>query len=137
MQAISSFVRSIPRSPQGRVLHEVIVVDDGSTDDTGAVVSDSSRRDARVRLVKLPMNQGPGPARNAGFAAATGDWIAILDADDVYLPGRLDYLVEKAEQFNLDFAADNILFFDHSARRVSPHRNSFGDDWRRPVREPL
>jgi succinoglycan biosynthesis protein ExoO len=104
---------------QGRVLHEVIVVDDGSTDDTKAVVSNTSRHDARVRLVKLPMNQGPGPARNAGFAAATGDWIAILDADDVYLPGRLDYLVEKAEQFNLDFAADNILFFDHTARRVS------------------
>ena len=104
---------------QGRVLHEVIVVDDGSTDDTGAVVSDISRRDARVRLVTLPMNQGPGPARNAGFAAATGDWIAILDADDVYLPGRLDYLVEKAEQLNLDFAADNLLFFDHTAGRVS------------------
>lgn len=104
---------------QGRLLHEVIVVDDGSTDHTGAVISDTSRRDARVRLVTLPMNQGPGPARNAGFAAATGDWIAILDADDVFLPGRLDYLVEKAEQFNLDFAADNILFFDRDACRVS------------------
>jgi succinoglycan biosynthesis protein ExoO len=104
---------------QGQVLHEVIVVDDGSSDDTRAAVSDSSQRDPRVRLVKLPMNQGPGPARNAGFATATGDWIAILDADDVYLPGRLDYLVEKAEEFKLDFAADNILFFDYAARQVS------------------
>lgn len=104
---------------QGSLLHEVIVVDDGSTDDTSDVVGQIAQSDPRVRLITLGTNNGPGPARNAGFAAATGDWIGILDADDAYLPGRLDYLVQKALALNLDLAADNLLLFDNVAGQIS------------------
>ena len=65
---------------------EVIVVDDGSTDGSARVVA---RYRDRVRYI-FKENGGPGSARNAGMAAARGDLIAFLDADDYWLPGFLE-----------------------------------------------
>jgi len=66
--------------------HEIIVVDDGSTDATAAV---ARRFGEAVRLIEQP-NRGVAAARNAGAAAATGDWLAFLDADDWYAPDRTE-----------------------------------------------
>jgi glycosyltransferase involved in cell wall biosynthesis len=63
---------------------EIIVVDDGSTDDTGEVVQGFG--DPRIRLLSLTRNQGAAAARNAGIAAARGELISLLDSDDEYLP---------------------------------------------------
>ncbi len=65
---------------------QIIVVDDGSSDVTPAVVRE---RYPGVRLIRQA-NGGPAAARNRGVAEATGEWIAFLDADDVWLPGRLE-----------------------------------------------
>ena len=65
---------------------EVIVVDDGSTDDTAAVVEGFSDR---VRLLRLD-HAGAGPARNAGMAAAKGALIAFLDSDDEWHSDKID-----------------------------------------------
>jgi len=65
---------------------EVIVVDDGSTDDTGAVLG--PYRD-RISVVKQT-NAGPAAARNAGLARATGAFITFLDADDMWHPDKLE-----------------------------------------------
>jgi glycosyltransferase involved in cell wall biosynthesis len=67
---------------------EVLVVDDGSTDDTRSVVEGTG--DARVRLVSLPTNRGAAAARNAGIAGARGELISLLDSDDEYEPGFLE-----------------------------------------------
>jgi len=64
---------------------EIIVVDDGSEDDTPALVT---RNFPEVRLLCLP-GLGPGPARNAGAAAARGELLMFLDSDDVWLPGHV------------------------------------------------
>src|SRR5579859_6471888 len=71
---------------------EVIVVDDGSTDDTADVAQRLALADPRVRVIRLPENGGPAKARNAGLDLARGEWVAVLDADDAYMHARLEDL---------------------------------------------
>lgn len=70
---------------------ELIVVDDKSTDDSVAVVRNYASRDPRVSLLELDSNRGaPAAPRNLGVRAARGDWIAFLDADDLWHPRKLE-----------------------------------------------
>jgi glycosyltransferase involved in cell wall biosynthesis len=68
---------------------EVIVIDDCSADDTIAVVRNAIRPDENIRLLRMPGNGGASAARNAGIREARGRYLAFLDADDVWLPGKL------------------------------------------------
>jgi glycosyltransferase involved in cell wall biosynthesis len=69
---------------------EVLVVDDGSTDDSCAIVEEQARGDARVRLLHTPApTGGPSIPRNLGIAAARGAYVALLDADDLWGPEKL------------------------------------------------
>lgn len=68
---------------------EHVVVDDGSDDDTAAIVRDQARDDARIRLVRQG-KEGLVAARNRAVRESRGELLAILDADDLSLPGRLE-----------------------------------------------
>lgn len=68
---------------------EVIVVDDCSSDDPAAALS-AYRTDSRVRVIRQPRNGGATAARNTGIAAATGRFVAFLDADDSWAPTKLE-----------------------------------------------
>ena len=89
--------------------HEIIVIDDGSTDDTDVVVAEFGDR---VRYLHQS-NAGVSAARNAGAAAATGKWLAFLDADDWYYPDRLRW---HAEWLSRDPGLD-FLTGDYEYRR--------------------
>lgn len=76
---------------------EAIIVDDGSTDDTAAIVEEFVRADTRFRLVRQA-NAGVGAARNTALALARGVYLAPLDADDLWEPEKLEKQVAAMEQ---------------------------------------
>jgi hypothetical protein len=117
---------------------QVVIADDASTDNTPEVVGRIA--DARVDIVRLPINGGPSAARNAALAVARGRWIAVLDADDAMLPDRLQDLIRTAEANALDIISDNMWVEDASGTRKllldekldgSVQRYDFGDYVRR------
>ncbi|WP_243063523.1 glycosyltransferase family 2 protein [Humibacter sp. RRB41] len=75
---------------------ELIIIDDASADDTTAVAEELAGRDARVKLVSRPTQGGPAAARNTGIAAARGRYLAFCDADDLWLPTKLERQLELA-----------------------------------------
>jgi glycosyltransferase involved in cell wall biosynthesis len=89
--------------------HEIIVVDDGSSDNTQQVVA--TYGDQIVYLQQT--NAGPSTARNRGVEVATGEWIAFLDADDWYYPNRLRAHAEMiANDAGLDFLVASFDYRD-------------------------
>lgn len=89
--------------------HEIIVIDDGSTDATADIARQFG--DA-VRLIQQP-NSGVSMARNAGAVAASGDWLAFLDADDWYAPDRIKLHAEWiASDPALDFLTGDYEYRD-------------------------
>ena len=72
-------------------LWEAIIVDDGSTDETSAVVNKFIEKDCRFRIIKQT-NQGLSGARNSGIKLARYDWLLFLDADDWIFPQHLNRL---------------------------------------------
>jgi len=77
---------------------ELIAVDDRSPDACGEIVDEFAARDPRVRPVHLAENRGPGPARNAGLAAATGDYVVFLDGDDTLAPDALRAVSDRLKE---------------------------------------
>src|SRR5277367_5852284 len=91
---------------------EILVIDDCSTDNTVEVVRALGREIPSLRLLSTPANGGPSAARNVGLRAAKADWIALLDSDDAWKPGRLKRLSEVASATSADFVADNLVMWD-------------------------
>ncbi|HWY90691.1 MAG TPA: glycosyltransferase family 2 protein [Solirubrobacteraceae bacterium] len=89
---------------------EVLVCDNGSTDETEARMHGWERRDERVRYLRMPRNSGtPATTRNLGIEHARGDWIAFLDDDDEWLPAKLAKQRAMVAAEGADAIATNAL----------------------------
>lgn len=102
---IEKAVRSVQR--QSYMRWELIVVDDASSDQSPKIVERLLSDDPRIKLLRLKKNCGAAVARNYGINAATGRYIAFLDCDDEWMPGKLAAQVERlsATKAALCFAA--------------------------------
>jgi succinoglycan biosynthesis protein ExoO len=98
---------------------EIILVNDGSQDDTLSILRSIAAADKRVKIVDLSSNFGPAYARNAALAIAEGDWIAVLDADDRYSRNRLEVLTRSGERSGADVVLDNQFVIDPISRRTA------------------
>lgn len=108
---------------------EVVVVDDGSTDDTPGVVREFEGAGPAVIYLRLPHSNRRGPIRNAGVAASTSPLLAFLDSDDLWEPARLGRQLEEWERApGAGFAFCKIRRFDETG--------IFGAPWPPPTARP-
>jgi glycosyltransferase involved in cell wall biosynthesis len=106
---------------------ELIVCDDGSTDESVRVIEEYQRKDARLKFIRKA-NGGQGSGFNAAFAASRGEIVSLLDSDDLFLPHKIERIVT-------DFQAHpNSGFGIHRVIRVSAERRRQGV-W--PMSAPL
>ncbi|MFB7786314.1 CDP-glycerol glycerophosphotransferase family protein [Streptomyces vinaceus] len=89
---------------------ELIAVDDASPDACGSIIDEYAARDPRVTAVHLAHNLGLGPARNAGLARATGDYLIFLDGDDTLAPGALQAVTDRLK----DTGSPDVLVYDYA-----------------------
>ena len=88
---------------------EIIIVDDGSTDNLQEIIDSYSA--SQLRLVKHQTNKGASQARNTGIEQAKGDYIAFLDSDDTWCPNKLEAQVAFMKQHNLEASCTNFAFY--------------------------
>jgi glycosyltransferase involved in cell wall biosynthesis len=124
----SAYLREAIESVQNQTLRdlEIIVSDDASSDNSIQIVEQLKDSDLRIRLVQADRiqgncNKGPGAARNRAIEVARGEWIAIMDSDDLMHPERLAILVEAATRDHADLVADDLYEF-YSDRSAAPRR---------------
>ncbi|MGH9607971.1 MAG: glycosyltransferase family 2 protein, partial [Terracidiphilus sp.] len=98
---------------------EVIVVDDGSTDDTAAIAASLG-----ATVLRRP-NGGLAAARNTGIRGATGDWIALLDADDLWAPTKLERQAAVIQYNTVLVYTGKHFFDDHGDRGEQPALDPF------------
>ena len=98
---------------------QVICVDDGSTDESPAILAEYAQKDPRVQVIRQK-NAGPGAARNTGLEAATGEYVIFLDSDDWFEPDFLAKMVDTAQREGADVAICRAVEFDTNSGRELP-----------------
>jgi len=109
-QAAATLARALDSCVSQREAAQIIVVDDGSTDDSVGLVQGYAQRDGRVCLLRMPGNGGSARARNWASLHASQAVLAFIDADDEYVPGALtaasNYLEQNPNEASVRFDVD-------------------------------
>lgn len=97
---------------------EMVIADDGSSDHTIDIVKKEMANDPRIRLIEIHQNGGPANARNLAMAAATGDYLAFLDSDDLWLPQKLERQLGFMEKHQHAFSYTDYRVMTEDGRRM-------------------
>ena len=89
---------------------EMLFVDDGSTDDSAALLQSFAQTDSRIRIISLPQNSGLAHARNVALSKATGSYVCMLDVDDRYSPDAIDSAVTTMKQTGADIVLFRFMY---------------------------
>ena len=95
---------------------ELIVVDDGSTDDTAILMEYYTKKDKRIKYVRSDVNQGIAKTRNMGIRASKGEYIAVMDSDDLCHPDRLKKQLKLLKKGDCDVVYSSYLQADENAK---------------------
>lgn len=97
---------------------ELLLVEDGSSDGTVPIIEEYIRKnsESRIRLIRQPENQGAARARNRGLKEAAGRYIAYLDADDLWMPEKLEHQLAFMAERKAAFAFTGYEFADENGR---------------------
>lgn len=97
--------------------YEVLIIDDGSTDESVAVCSDYIRKDKRFKLISKP-NQGVSSARNTGISESQGEFITFVDCDDWIEPTMLALMCDKLADETVDMVYMNMFYEYNDGRAI-------------------
>nr|WP_294530499.1 glycosyltransferase [uncultured Blautia sp.] len=98
---------------------QVICVDDASTDQSAQIITDYTRKDSRVMLIRHPMTMYAGSCRNTGLVAATGEYVHFLDSDDIVEKGAYRRYYQLAKKENADMVKGKSRCFDNATGEIS------------------
>ena len=101
---------------------EMIIIDDHSTDHSAKIVN--SYTDSRIKLISLDKNTGAGIARNKGLEIAKGQYIAFLDADDIWLPHKLEKQIGFMKTKGIAFSFSSFYLMDHTGKQLRKYRKA-------------
>ena len=96
---------------------EIILVDDGSPDNSGKICDEYALKDKRIKVIHQK-NSGVSEARNAGIDIATGDYICFVDGDDYIMNDYVEYMLNLAEENNTDIALTTDMFSNFQSKQV-------------------
>lgn len=99
---------------------EMLVVDDCSPDDTAEIVSALARADGRVRLIQHRENGGPAAARDSALERARGRYVAFLDSDDLWLPGKLEEQISFMQERDAALSYTQYRRISEDGKPISP-----------------
>ncbi len=98
---------------------ELLVINDCSTDSTEKIVKEYAAKDARVKLITNPENLGVSLTRLEGLKQAKGDWIAILDSDDAWMPEKLEKQITLQKRLNADVVFTAVTYIASDGKSLN------------------
>ncbi|AWK02993.1 hypothetical protein HYN56_01680 [Flavobacterium crocinum] len=104
---------------------ELIIIDDGSTDDTAKIIKEELLKDQRIKYY-YQANGKQGKARNLGISKSNGKYLAFLDSDDIWMPQKLEIQVIEIQEKNVDLVFSDSYIFNNSETDLYKRMNIKG-----------
>ncbi|GAA4876938.1 glycosyltransferase family 2 protein [Ferrimonas pelagia] len=114
------FIRETVKSIQGQTYKnwELLITDDCSTDDTWQILGELAEKDSRIKLEKSDVNQGAASSRNASLSRARGDYLAFIDADDIWDNRKLEKQIKFMHEAEIAFSFTSYEIMDENGNRT-------------------